>query len=86
MSQFQQMLAQFGGQGGFFDQQGTMNAPSGGATITHMGSIEFYKGANRDFLKQEDVLRRNRRMMMGSGILGSTIPVQAFSNTSILGE
>tara|TARA_Y100000289_G_C3803687_1_gene90287 strand:- start:215 stop:469 length:255 start_codon:yes stop_codon:yes gene_type:complete len=84
MSSFQQMLAQFGGQGGFFDQQGTMNAPS--ADITHMGPLDFYRRVNPDFIKQESVRRRNIRMLMGSGIVGSQLPVQAFSNTSILGE
>tara|TARA_Y100000114_G_scaffold152155_1_gene170033 strand:- start:512 stop:772 length:261 start_codon:yes stop_codon:yes gene_type:complete len=86
MSQFfTQILEQFG-QGGFFDQQGTMNAPSGGATITPIGGIDFYRRANVDFVREETVRRRNERMMMGSGILGSTLPVQAFTNTSILGE
>lgn len=84
MSQFfTQILEQFG-RGGFFDQQGTMNAP--GADITPIGGIDFYRRANIDFVREETVRRRNERMMMGSGILGSTLPVQAFTNTSILGE
>ena len=84
MSQFfTQILEQFG-QGGFFDQQGTMNAPS--ADITPIGGIDFYRRSNPDFIRQEAVRRRNIRMLMGSGIVGSQLPVQAFSNTSILGE